>query len=144
MAFTYSTSLTTNRDKVRFRIGDTDSNRALLSDEEIDAVLSSKPAVLPSAIECVEAILAKIARDIDRNAAGITSSRSQAFNHYNDLLRKLRMEMLTESEMFVGGLSKATRDSFNQDDDFIKPNFQIGDFDNPAAGSDFNERKDEP
>jgi hypothetical protein len=134
MSFAYSTSLTTNKDKVRFRIGDTDSNRPLLSDEEINAVLASKPAVLPSSIECVEAILAKIARDVDRNAAGITSSRSQAYNHYLELRNKLGREMLTESEMFVGGLSKAAKQAFEDESDFIKPSFDIGQFDNPQAG----------
>jgi len=129
VAFTYNTSLSTNRDKVRFRIGDTDSNRPLLSDEEIDAVLTSKPAVLPSALECVEAILAKIARDVDRNAAGISSSRSQSFNHYMELRKKLSREMVTESEMFVGGLSKSAKLGFESDSDFVPPNFEIGQFD---------------
>lgn len=134
MSFAYSTSLATNKDKVRFRIGDTDSNRPLLSDEEIDAVLVSKPAVLPASIECVEAILAKIARDVDRNAAGISSSRSQAFNHYLELRGKLAREMLTESEMFVGGLSKAAKRSFESNPDFVQPSFGIGQFDNPQTG----------
>lgn len=140
MTFSYSTSLTTNKDKVRFRIGDTDSNRPLLSDEEISAVLASKPAVLPSAFECVEAILAKIARDVDRNAAGISSSRSQSFNHYLELRSKLAREMTTESEMFVGGLSKAAKQSFESDSDFVKPSFGIGQFDiidpDPKKGDD--------
>lgn len=135
MTFSYSTSLATNKDKVRFRIGDTDSNRELLSDEEIDAVLTAKPSVLPASMECVEAILAKIARDIDRNAAGISSSRSQAFTHYKDLLIKLGREMLTESEMFVGGLSKSAKRGFEADSDFVQPSFDIGQFDNPQAGS---------
>tara|TARA_R100000808_G_scaffold14529_1_gene34235 strand:- start:7528 stop:7959 length:432 start_codon:yes stop_codon:yes gene_type:complete len=134
MSFAYSTSLTTTKDKVRFRIGDTDSNRPLLSDEEINAVIASKPSVLPASIECVEAILAKIARDVDRNAAGITSSRSQAYNHYLELRNKLAREMLTESEMFVGGLSKAAKQSFEDDSDFVQPSFKIGQFDNPQAG----------
>tara|TARA_R100000808_G_C2073073_1_gene99790 strand:+ start:93 stop:524 length:432 start_codon:yes stop_codon:yes gene_type:complete len=134
MSFAYSTSLATNKDKVRFRIGDTDSNRPLLSDEEINAVLTSKPAVLPASIECVDAILAKIARDVDRNAAGITSSRSQAYNHYLELRKKLEREMVTESEMFVGGLSKAAKKTFEDDSDFVKPSFGIGQFDNPQAG----------
>ena len=135
MTFSYSTSLATDKDKVRFRIGDTDSNRELQSDEEINAVLAAKPSVLPASMECVEAILAKIARDIDRNAAGISSSRSQAFTHYKDLLVKLSREMLTESEMFVGGLSKAAKRSFEADSDFVRPSFDIGKFDNPLAGS---------
>tara|TARA_Y100001938_G_scaffold148373_1_gene231902 strand:- start:3853 stop:4284 length:432 start_codon:yes stop_codon:yes gene_type:complete len=134
MSFSYSTSLTANKDKVRFRIGDTDSNRPLLSDEEINAVLTDKPAVLPASIECVDAILAKIARDVDRNAAGITSSRSQAYNHYLELRKKLEREMVTESEMFVGGLSKSAKQSFEADSDFVKPSFDIGQFDNPQAG----------
>lgn len=134
MSFAYSTSLATNKDKVRFRIGDTDSNRPLLSDEEINAVLTSKPSVLPASIECVDAILAKIARDVDRNAAGITSSRSQAYNHYLELRKKLEREMVTESEMFVGGLSKAAKQGFEADSDFVKPSFDIGQFDNPQAG----------
>lgn len=139
MTFSYDTSLSTDRDKVRFRIGDTDSNRELLSNEEINAVLTAKPAVMPASLECVDAILAKIARDVDRNAAGITSSRAQAFNHYLELKKRLQQEMLTEAEMFVGGLSKAAKQTFEEDSDFVKPSFDIGQFDNPEAG-DANNR----
>ena len=135
MTFSYDPDQTTTRDIVRFRIGDTDSNRELLSNEELNAIIARKAAVLPASVEAVEAILALIARDIDRNAAGVSSSRSQMTTHYEALRGKLVREMMTESEMFVGGLSKSAKAGFEDDSNFVKPSFQIGQFDNPQAGS---------
>ena len=39
MTWSYNENLSTDRDKVRFRIGDTDTDDQLLSNETIDAIL---------------------------------------------------------------------------------------------------------
>lgn len=61
MSATYDTTLATDRDHVRFLIGDTVVTNAKLSDEEIDAVLDLETATgeaLPyfAAARCLEAL----------------------------------------------------------------------------------------
>lgn len=48
MAVTYDPTLATDRDWVRFLTADTDTTSALISDEEIDAVLSAESAASPA------------------------------------------------------------------------------------------------
>ena len=44
MAWSYNNTLPTDRDRVRFYVGDTDANDQLVQDEEIDAMLALFPA----------------------------------------------------------------------------------------------------
>lgn len=119
MTFTYSSSsISTDLAKVRLAIGDTDSNTALLTDEEINYYLDRKGDVTLAAIDCVKAILAKLARDVDRNNLGMSATRSQKTQHYRDLLKDLQAEQRTVAELFVGGTSIAERESIDEDDDF--------------------------
>jgi len=123
MAWTYNEAQTADRDILRFRIGDTNTNKQLLSDGELDAILGRKTGVIPAALEAVDAILAQVARDIDRNAAGVSATRSQMFEHYTTLRGTLQDEMRTEAEAFTGGLSRDDKDSFENDTDFVAPSF---------------------
>ena len=138
MAWTYSDSLTTDRDKVRLKIGDTDTDDQLLSNETIDALLDIRADVILCAIDCVRAILAKLARDIDRSAAGMTGSRSQRIANYEIVLRNLIKESGGETRMKVGGISKDDADSLRDDSDFAQPDFTIGAHDriNRTGGTD--------
>ncbi len=119
MTFTYSSSsISTDLAKVRLTIGDTDRDQALLSDEEINYYLARKASVTLAAIDCVKAILAKLARDVDRNNLGMSATRSQKTQHYRDLLKDLQAESMTVGEVFVGGVSEAERESIEEDEDF--------------------------
>jgi hypothetical protein len=119
VSFTYSSSsISTDLAKVRLTIGDTDRDQALLSDEEINYYLARKASVTLAAIDCVKAILAKMARDVDRNNLGMSATRSQKTQHYRDLLKDLQAESMTVGEVFVGGVSEAERESIEEDEDF--------------------------
>ena len=138
MAWTFSDSLTTDRDKVRLKIGDTDTDDQLLSDETIDALLVIRADVILCSIDAVRAILSKLARDIDRSAAGMSGSRSQKTQHYKDVLMNLVKESGGETRMKVGGISKGAADTLRDDTDFIKPSFSVDmhDRSNPTGGTD--------
>jgi hypothetical protein len=80
VSWSYSDSLTTNKDKVRLKIGDTDTNDQLLSNETIEALLTEHNNDLDlTAISCVRAIIAQFNRTIDRNAAGMTANYSKNY-----------------------------------------------------------------
>ncbi len=64
MTATYSSLLSTARDKVRFRLGDTDTASSLLSDEEIAAVLTLKGSVEDDAcLYLAKGLLARYGRE---------------------------------------------------------------------------------
>ena len=126
MTWTFSDSLTTDRDKVRLKIGDTDTQDQLLSDETLDALLAVRNDVVLCAIDACRAILSKLARDIDRSAAGMSGSRSQKTTHYKDVLATLVKESSGETRMKVGGVSRSENETILDNSDFEKPSFTIG------------------
>lgn len=132
MTFTFSsTDLSTDLAKVRVRIGDTKSAAMLLTDEEINAALTASSTVLAATVACVKLILAAIARDVDANAGGISTSRSQKTTHYRDLLRDLEAEMRAGASPYLGGVSKAEKTSRESNTDFALPSFSVGRDDYP-------------
>jgi hypothetical protein len=126
MTWTFSDSIATDKDIVRLKVGDTDTNDQLLSDETIDALLAIRPDVVLCAIDACRAILAKLARDIDRSAAGMSGSRSQKTQHYKDILSSLVKESGGETRVKVGGISKSENDTLRDNSDFEEPTFAIG------------------
>ena len=132
MSWTYSDSLATPLDKVRFRIGDTDPNREILSNETISAILAEyNNAVLRTSVICVRGILALLTRDTNRSVMGVSGSVDQATVHYRDLLRDLIAEMNTESGLYPGAITIATHDNLDTQngDTMVPPDFQQGQFD---------------
>lgn len=105
MAFTYASSdLSTALALVRLRIGDTDSDRPLLDDAEIQAMLGAHAqAVIPAACACIRLILARIARDVDTSHAGVNAQRDQKTQHYRDLLESLEAENVRGAEIHYTG-----------------------------------------
>ena len=137
MAWTYSESLTTNRDKLRLRIGDTDTNDQLLSDETLDALLTARNAdVSFSAVDAVRAIVAKLGREFDRNSMGMAGNRSQKVQHFYDLLKELSREARLTTGVIAGGISVAREDTIDADTDFKKPSFRVGQHDRERVGED--------
>jgi len=137
MAWTYSDTLATARDQLRLRIGDTDTNDPLLSDETLDALLTAKSNdVALTAVDSVRAIIAKLGREFDRSAVGVGGSRSQKVQHFHDLLSQLTKEARLSTGVVVGGLSSSRKQTIESDSDFIRPSFRIGGGDVSSQGPD--------
>lgn len=131
MTWSYDDSLPTDRDKVRFRIGDTDSEEELLSNETLDALLAIRNDVVLASIDAVQAILAKFAREIDRQALGLGGPRSQKTTHYENLLKVLRAEADKGSTgVFYGGATIAAKNAALADTTRPRPPFRIDQFNN--------------
>jgi hypothetical protein len=131
MTWSYDDSLPTDRDKVRFRIGDTDSEEELLSNETLDALLVIRDDVVLASIDAVQAILAKFAREIDRQALGLGGPRSQKTTHYENLLKVLRAEADKGSTgVFYGGATIAAKNAALADTTKPRPPFRIDQFNN--------------
>lgn len=130
MTVTYDDSEASDLHKVRGIIGDTITDDAYLQDETITALLTVHGSVLATSVECCRRILARIARDTDRNAVGFSASRSQVTQHYRDLMADLSAQLTATATCFVGGTSLSEEQDLESDDDFIEPSFKIGDNDN--------------
>lgn len=129
MTFTWDSSLlaTSALQQVRLTIGDTVSTDELLSDELIEFRLGQySDDVLLASIECVRDILAQFARDIDKNAVGFSTTRSQKTTHYTDLLKELKQRSSSICEAFVGGTSNSEAETLNSDSDYRQVGITIG------------------
>lgn len=135
---------TTDRDKVRFLVGDTLSGDPLASNEEINWVLSVQPVVIYAAAAVADAISAGYSRKADLTIGATSIQLSQKATAYADLAKRLRSggagvlpggdgSGIPTAVMVVGGLSQAEREAFKDDEDAIQPSFEVGKDDNPGT-----------
>lgn len=133
MAWTYSGNpATSDLDKVRFLVFDTDTNEQLINNEEIAWLLTEQTNVYMAAANAAEAIAAKFAKDITRTAVGLSASVGNRAQFYLDLAEKLRLQIGTTNqhgEVFSGGLTISGKDALDADTNAVQPSFKIGQFD---------------
>lgn len=122
--FTYDAGApTTDLSKVRLYLGDTNVDDPLLYDEEIATWLDTGTNLYTVAADCCLAIIAKLARDVDRSGVGVTASRSQQMTHYQDLEKRLRRKAIGTAGMYASGLTEAELTDYKDDDDARHPLF---------------------
>lgn len=137
MGFTYSGDPTTSElDEVRFYIGDTDPDRPMLDDAEIEFVIERWGALADTLLfagaACAEMIAARYAREVNVSADGTSVSVGELQQKYLTLAQSLRdqaKDLLVSGPLADNILVSTTRDLT------IKPlNFGVGFMDNIAAG----------
>lgn len=90
MSWSYSGNPTaSDKDKIRFLIGDTDQTDQLLQDEEITYLLSETTNVLLAASRAARAIAAKFSRQADKAVGDLRVSLSQKAQAYMALAADL-------------------------------------------------------
>ena len=78
-------------DRVRLKIGDTDTENALLVDEEIEAFIDAWPNNIEmAAADSADAIAAKFSRGFNFSTDGQSFNRRERVEHYTDLAKRLR------------------------------------------------------
>jgi len=131
MAFTWIGDLSTNLDKVRHIIGDIVSTDPLLTDEQINFELNENGSdIYLSAACCIDRILAKLAREMDRSGAKFSATRSQKFQHYRDLRAQLDTKAGLGDGPSFDIASKSDAESIESNTDFVPPIFKVGQDDN--------------
>lgn len=124
---TYSASIATSADKVRFLIGDTSNVAAteLLADGEITWILTQETNVYRAAAVAAEAIAAKFSRLADTSVGDVSVSNSQKVAQYTDLAKRLALKATKRGSAaaFAGGISIADRDTRLNDTDRVPPFF---------------------
>jgi hypothetical protein len=127
MTWTYSGNpSSSDKDAIRYLIGDTDTNNQLLSDEEIAYELTRSNVYGAAALSC-NAIVAKLSRLVDTYLdRDIRANMSQAVKNYQALARNLEFKArLSIAAPFCGGVSVSDKESREQDTDRVSPYFKV-------------------
>ena len=98
-----------DKDAVRFEIGDTDSEDQLMNDEELLFVLGEEGTVLGGAARCCEILSRKFARQADYTLGPQSvraSQRSKAFQQLGETLRSRLIALHSGNGIYVGGVDK--------------------------------------
>lgn len=137
MTATYTGPATSDRDAVRFLLGDTNVANALVSDEEIDWMITKWKPVYNTmeyvAAAMADSISARFAREANYSADGVSISLANLGQQFRDLAASLRAQhknLLVGGAPDVGGITPG-----EQTDVEIAPfDFGTGMHDNLSAG----------
>ncbi len=120
------------KDEVRFLVGDTNSNKQLLQDEEVNYNILYVSPIPPSngnflaAAYCADAIAAKYAFLVDKAVGDLHISYSQLQKGFLALATKLRARAtLLGVRTYTGGESIAEKQTNRQDTDLVQPGVKI-------------------
>lgn len=134
--FTYSNDPETEpRDAVRLLIGDTDDKDPLLSDAEIAFYLSENgDNQYRAAMEACKAIAALLSRRPDYMVGRTLVSNQQRAEAFLKLAEAMKQKYLAGSVApYAGGISKADKQTQEDDDDRLTPFFSRNNFVQPGA-----------
>lgn len=125
---------TSDKDMVRFKIGDTLASDQLLQDEEISSILVEQPDPTLAAAICSEAIAGRFSRLADTTVGKTSISYSQKATAYMELATKMRKQYKQSYKAvpYAGGISEADKQIDKDDTDRTQPYFERGMFDNPG------------
>lgn len=149
MTFTYAMDMTSQRDRVRLLLGDTDASAALLQDEELAAFLAGGPLGQANdylaAVLAGQAVLGKYSHtSVDLSAGGTSASLAQRVEHLRQMLPIWRAQATarTTAAPYVGGTSISEKQSREADSDRVPPAFTRtqGDFGSGGGTPDHDER----
>ena len=129
-----STSL---RDECRFLIGDTQDDEWMLSDVEIDYLITKhegKNSIYATAAAACDAIVSKLAREIDI----VSDAQSLALGQLMDRYKTLAADLREQAAEDLGGASNLFWGASG-----YPPSFGLRQWDDPAAGNqDFGDIDD--
>lgn len=136
MTFSYTAGSGTDRDRIRFRIGDTDPLKPVqerLEDAEIDDALVTEGGWLAAAAVCAYSLAGKFATKATSKRMGQASLEWKKFEYLTALATSLRASVSFAAIPFAGGISKALKNTNAQDTDSVVPSFTKGMLDNPPS-----------
>lgn len=122
-AWTYSADpLSSDRDMVRFEVGDTDSTRPLVLDTEIAYALAQEGNPLYAAAAICSALAAKFSREADRTMGRTSVSASQRAVAYRAQVKELRRRALAFAAPRIRDTA-SDRETQATDTETLKPAF---------------------
>ena len=123
-------------DRVRLLIGDTDCTNAHLTDAEIQFYIDGCGSADFGAPRAAEAIAGKFASKVTIRTGSVSKSNSDLMQHYLDLAKRLDARAAeTGGAPIFTALTKSDKLDDRQDPSLVQPNFRIGQDDNPRKGA---------
>ena len=93
MAVSYTAGSTADRDRVRLEIGDTDEDRSLFQDAELDDFLSQEGnSILGASARACETLAVKFARDFTFSADGASFQKGSVTQMFMAQAKRLRRQ----------------------------------------------------
>lgn len=135
MSWSYDASLPTDKDRVRFWCGDTNTANQLVTDEEIAYILTVQPIIKLAAADICEAIASRASTVTSRSIGG-TSVSQDARSHFITMAERLRAQYRQQPvPIFQGGQTESGKDTYRTDDDLVQPFFERMQDDDPTYES---------
>lgn len=116
--------------RVRLRIGDTDADKPQLQDEEVQSFIDISDSETGAAVLCARALAARYARFVDKWVGDLKILASQRHRAYVDLQDQLVATGGRLGTPYAGGIRVAQKESIEEDDSLVYPNFRLGMHDN--------------
>jgi hypothetical protein len=117
MTFTYSDPNDSDLEAVRYRIQDTDSDRPLLTDEEIEYELAeASDDVLLASLGCAEALVARGSHKVTKKIGAMTINYSDLVAQYTSLVSSLQSKIGREDLDFSPPVAGKVADAQNYPD----------------------------
>lgn len=148
MTWSYLPSLATDKDRVRLKIGDTDTTSQLFSDEEIEALLTDNgDDVFETAAQLCDALATKYARRGNLRIDDFSIDFKSRAEHFAALADQIRQQAANSPGQFgapiVGGISISEMESVRDDTDRVPSRFEVGKFSHPGTETvEINEETD--
>lgn len=138
MTWTYDSPSESDKDAVRFLVGDTDVSDPLVTDEEIAYFLVEFPqSAYHAAAEVAESIAAKFSREVSHSGDGLSYAAEQLQQNYAALAERLRKQAKRKHRSgfgpYVGGISKREREMADADKDKVPSAFRSEMHDHPVT-----------
>lgn len=144
MTWSYNTSSVASSSlyKCRLLVGDVETSRQQLQDEEINWVLSQSESVMMAAAGCCDLLAAKYLFQVNTENSELRISAEMRHKHYLAMADRYRKGGTGEvpgdgnivaSGMYVGGAVISEKQNLQTDSDLVTPVFDLGMDDNPRA-----------
>ena len=134
MTWTYTDPSASDKDAVRFLVGDTDTTDQQVTDEEIAYALAAEGSVNQAAASIARSIAAKYARKVDKSVGDLKYSYSQRQKAYLDMADRLEKDAaISGASPYAGGISRSDKETVRDDDDRVAPRIRRGQMDNPGT-----------
>lgn len=132
--------------RVRLLIGDTDTNRQQLQDEEVYFVLGEQTAINYAAADCADLLSAKYAFLVNTENSELRISAAARHKHYMDLAKRLRSNGPGSTPGgesagailaggYGGGISDLANEALRDNSDNILPSAAVGQDDYPGTAT---------
>ena len=137
MTWSYNPAdLSTNEvDQIRVEIGDTDTNRQLLQNEEIAWAISQERNLWAAAARCCEMISRlQLSKADVRIGRAMQVAYTKMSEQYDGMARRLRMKAMGTVVPYVGGMNVADKLALAGNSALVAPIFEKNMMENPNTG----------